>query len=418
MNILEYIETRFQEFFNRKPEVIASAPGRLDFLNTHQDYKGLPVVSVAINKRTYIAVSRSNTTQIVSLNLCVENQPCIDEFSVENPVLKGGGWFGDYIRSVVLVLKNKLGVTGEFNMLIYSDIPVASGLASSAALQVSAVKALSELWGFNLSRGEIAELAYTSEHDVMGIPCGRLDQYGSAFGYISRIETKPPYRVSTLKTQLFKFVAVNSGIKHSTGAIHPVRIYEIKRGIEQLLKQELPVEVKRLLSTNIYEVKWEELSIEDIKPYIEKLDETPRKRILFTLKMNYSTRLALELIENPSRSKLREVEEYLSRECSKCLEEADSASSHQLKLLGGLVNYQHVLLRDLYDVSLPQLEEIRRKALEAGAFAVKISGAGLGGALLAMVEDGSRGLNVVRETSRITSGSWLVEIDEGVRREK
>jgi len=63
------------------------------------------------------------------------------------------------------------------------------------------------------------------------------------------------------------------------------------------------VEVKRLLSTNIYEVKWEELSIEDIKPYIEKLDETPRKRILFTLKMNYSTRLALELIENPSRSK-------------------------------------------------------------------------------------------------------------------
>jgi len=108
MNILEYIETRFQEFFNRKPEVIASAPGRLDFLNTHQDYKGLPVVSVAINKRTYIAVSRSNTTQIVSLNLCVENQPCIDEFSVENPVLKGGGWFGDYIRSVVLVLKTNL----------------------------------------------------------------------------------------------------------------------------------------------------------------------------------------------------------------------------------------------------------------------------------------------------------------------
>ncbi|MEM0199207.1 MAG: galactokinase family protein [Desulfurococcaceae archaeon] len=55
--ILRYILNEFKNTFGEYPEVVASAPGRLDFLNTHQDYKGLPVVSVAINKRTYVALS-------------------------------------------------------------------------------------------------------------------------------------------------------------------------------------------------------------------------------------------------------------------------------------------------------------------------------------------------------------------------
>ena len=420
MKVLKYIVEKFKEVFGRQPDLIASAPGRLDFLNTHQDYKGLPVVSVAINKRTYIAVADSqSTTRVISLNLCLDGLPCMDEFSVEKPVLRGGGWFGDYIRSVVLTLKNKYRLAKDFYMLIYSEIPIASGLASSAALQVASIKALSDLWGFKLEKGEIAELAYISEHDVMGIPCGRLDQYGSAFGYVSRIETRPPYGVKTLETYTLKFVAINSGIRHSTGAIHPIRINEIRRGLEQLLLQkDIPSELKRLISLDPYETKWELINIETITPYLERLEYNAKRRILFTLKMHYSTIQALELMENPNPSRIREVEEYLTRECSVCLEEALKTHNPLLKALGGLINYQHVLLRDMYDVSTPELEEIRRRALEAGAIGVKISGAGLGGALFAIVEDEIIGERVARETSRTAAGAWLVKIDEGVRIEE
>ncbi|WP_243680050.1 galactokinase family protein [Vulcanisaeta souniana] len=56
----------FREFFNEEPALVASAPGRLDFLNTHQDYKGLPVVAVGINLRTYTAISLSQGNFVVA----------------------------------------------------------------------------------------------------------------------------------------------------------------------------------------------------------------------------------------------------------------------------------------------------------------------------------------------------------------
>jgi galactokinase len=136
----------------------------------------------------------------------------------------------------------------------------------------------------------------------------------------------------------------------------------------------------------------------------EVIVETPsHEGDLFNLSLDH----AVKVVETYKS----EVEEYLTRECSVCLEEALKTHNPLLKVLGGLINYQHVLLRDMYDVSTPGLEEIRRRALEAGAIGVKISGAGLGGALFAIVEDEIIGERVARETSRTAAGAWLVKID-------
>ncbi len=76
-------------------QLITSAPGRLDFLNTHQDYKGLPVVAVGINLRTYIAISRSQDEFVVaSGNLRDDNVKYVDKFSLSELKLLGGKWFG------------------------------------------------------------------------------------------------------------------------------------------------------------------------------------------------------------------------------------------------------------------------------------------------------------------------------------
>lgn len=122
---------------------------------------------------------------------------CRDVFLAKNVVLHEKDFFGNYIRSVVLALRESGFRVGDFDMLIYSEIPVAWGLASSVALQVAVLGALNELFGFNLAKHDIAELAYHNEHDIMGISCGRLDQYGSSMGGITRINTKPPYSTKT-----------------------------------------------------------------------------------------------------------------------------------------------------------------------------------------------------------------------------
>ncbi|MEM4824141.1 MAG: galactokinase family protein, partial [Zestosphaera sp.] len=419
--VIERISREYENFFSILPPLIVSAPGRLDFLNTHQDYKGLPVVSVAINKRTYVALSRAESiSRVVSVNLCGEVSECVDIFDAHTTSLREEGWFGNYVRSVIMALRERGASIRNFNMLISSEVPIASGLASSAALQVAVVTGLSELFGLRLSRQEIAELAYHSEHDLMGIPCGRLDQYGSVMGGVTLIETKPPFRTKTYNKVSLTFAVLDSGIKHSTRSVHSTRISELVEGLRDLLKRpETPHNIRALLSEDVYETRWADLKLEDLAPLLNNVSPASSKRILFTLKMHSSTVLALRLIEEGWTKELsRLVEDVIGEECPHCLSSSSESSDNMLRLLGGLINYQHVLLRDLYDVSTPELEIIRNKALEAGALGVKISGAGMGGSLLALVESREKGLEVIRQTRDVIRRGWVVSIDEGVRVDK
>ncbi|ADI32411.1 galactokinase family protein [Staphylothermus hellenicus] len=415
-----YIVSEYKRFYGLEPEVIVSAPGRLDFLNTHQDYKGLPVVSIGINLRTYVAISRSpsNYSRIISLNMLWEDKGFQDIFRVENTFLRMDKWFGNYIRASMIALKQCCGSIGDVWALIYSDIPIGAGLASSAALLVAFIGGVNELYGLGLDRRDVAELAYHVEHDIMNIPCGRLDQYGSAYGGIVRIETKPPYNVEELQRINGVFVVLDSGIKHSTADIHPLRQAEINTGLRLLLQMnDLDRRVREKLAREYYAVKWDMIRYEEIKPYLYRLPVIPRKRIEFTFKMNDSTRLALEVLKGgiPSFEKWVTVLGWGWRD--KILE-AMKNSDPVLSLIGLTMNYQHILLRDLYDVSLPQIEKIRDAALSAGGLGAKISGAGLGGSLIVLAKDRGTAEKILRKA--LDNGAvrgWIVEIDSGLRRE-
>ncbi|MEM2014223.1 MAG: GHMP kinase, partial [Desulfurococcaceae archaeon] len=158
-------------------------------------------------------------------------------------------------------------------------------------------------------------------------------------------------------------------------------------------------------------------TLEELQPYLEYIDTESRKRIVFTIKMNVSTRLAVELLENPSsKASKNALRDFLEYECPNCLKPVVGLHADDvLELIAGVVNYQHVLLRDLYDVSLPELELIRNTALSAGALGVKISGAGLGGSLLALASDKSSAEKVAMATRGVTKATWVVEVDEGTR---
>lgn len=417
-NTIKYVEEEFYKSYKHYPEIIVSAPGRIDFLNTHQDYKGLPVVSIGIDLRTYVAISRSNSDKCIveSINLRNEGREYRDVFNASRPMLRNGKWFGNYLRASILSLE-RMGYSVEgFNALIYSDVPVAAGLASSAALEVSFIGALNQLFGFGLSRMEIAEAAYTAEHDIMGIPCGRLDQYGSSYGGIIKINTRPPYGVEELPWINGVFTVVDSGIKHSTADIHPRRQAEINKGLELLLEMpDLPNNVKKYISPHHYDTYWEEIDFEKIKNYLDRLPSPYRERVLFTFKMHNSTMLALKII----RDENVEFEEIVSSLDLFDVDTIKNALKDKPRLIGLVMDYQHILLRDYYDLSLPALERIRNNMKEAGALGAKLSGAGLGGAIIGLTMDIDTAKKVLE--AGISGGGkrgWIVNIDDGVRVEE
>ena len=395
-----------------------SSPARADFLNAHQDYKGLPVVPAALNIRLRAEgeVIGGNRVYVRSLNFLREDLPCEDEFSLNDISYREKGWFGNYVRAVVNILKKRgygERITGV-RVEIDSEIPIGGGLGSSGSLEVALVKFFDAAFNLSLSTKEVAEFSYLAEREELGIPCGRLDQYGAAFGGIIKLETRPPYNVENLPKRDFLFVIVDSGIKHSTADIHPRRQQEIDKGLKQLLEQKLPEKLRKKLSSHHYEVEWEKISEEEIFPYLSTLNEKFADRILFTIRMHKSTELALKILRNQpiSVKEVANVTQISFEDIGRKMER----NRKDLVLLGLIVNYQHLLLRDLYEVSLPEIEEIKYGMLEAGAYGVKISGAGLGGSIIGIVDKIDIGEKVLKAgLERGGVRGWVSTIGEGVK---
>jgi galactokinase len=410
-----------ERFFGMGPWVVASAPGRADFLNTHQDYKGLPVVPVGINLRTFIFARFRNDDifTIKSLNLEELGEPCMDTFRVAVNEMRKRDFFGNYFRGVinVLVKRGDEHKLRGMDVIIKSQIPIGSGLSSSAALEISFLKLLNYACELGYTNKDLAELAYLAENAEVGVPCGRLDQYGSVYGGVIKLECKPPFHVEQLPFTNLIFAIIDSGIRHATADIHPARQREINKGLEVLMDSgEVPAQLKLRLGRRYNEPHWEKINEADITPYLSLLDRKVAKRILYTIKAQKSTEVGLRILrkEPIDNSELAYLGSYQA-ERAMC----KPLSERPYWILGEVMNQQHELLRDLYDLSLPELERIREAAMGAGAYGVKISGAGLGGSLIALVKDYETGWKVVQ--AGLSAGAkqgWVSNAARGARIER
>ena len=381
----------------------ASAPGRVDFLNTHQDYKGLPVVPIAINMRVYACAVEELGDRFIVESLDLRS---IEEFPINELGYSGG--FGDYLKACVAVLREYMGVpVAGYRVIISSDIPVGGGMGSSGALEVCFIKLLASLLGVDLGPDKLAEMAFQAENRKLGVPCGRLDQYASSYGGVILLHPKPPVRVERLGCPPLDILVVDSGIRHKTKTIHSERRKEIMEGVSQLLCMDLPKKLREKLQGGIEEIMWWRIREEELNPYINWIEEKYARRIIFTIRMNRLTEIAVKILKNEGIS--RAEYEYLCG-LGMCKENRE-------EILMFIVNKQHELLRDLYNVSLPKIEDIIQSAISAGARAAKISGAGLGGCIIVFVE--KEKIDDVSEACMNAGAKniWHVNVDVGARLE-
>jgi len=334
------------------------------------------VIPAAINIRCYIEGIPNNSGKIIlrdeGFGKTIEipfhtkflntpyNLGCEDYFkAICNVFMKNG-----YFRN----LKQKFGFKGR----LWNEIPQQSGLSSSAAILVVFAKLIDTILHLGLNENEIAQCAYSAEHDEMGIPCGQMDQLSVSLGRIFHMKCLTPPVITKIDKKVPGLVVGNTLIPKSTNSVHSIRVKEINDAINFL---------KTKINFNIYKTTFEE-----VEDYLYTENEIWLKRIRATLKNRDITAEA--------------IKEFKKKEPN-------------LKYLGDLLNKHQDYLRDDFEVSVEKIDRMIEAGIKAGAYGGKLTGAGMGGSII-MLAPG----NQDKVAKALTSAGGLgfsVKIDEGVR---
>jgi mevalonate kinase len=177
-------------------------PGRICLLGDKADLMGYPVIACAVDLEMNINLQKANDGVIRFYSKDIKE---CEQYSVHSKLAPSGSF--KYLTAAYSRLEEK--ISSGFAVNISSQIPIGSGMSSSAAITVGFIKALNLEYCLGLKTGEIAELAYLAEHDDCKISCGRMDQYSIAFGGATFIDTKKP-SVEALNIGSLPIIIANS----------------------------------------------------------------------------------------------------------------------------------------------------------------------------------------------------------------
>ncbi len=354
-------------------EFISSSPARVCLYGEHQDYLGLKVIPSAITLRLQITAELSRKSHI-SVYSSIQQQSIYLSPSISS-VSKNLFSFQSYLEAGIIALQRQFPhfTLPNFNATIDSAIPPESGLSSSAALLVGWINLLAKISFITLKPKEIAELAYVAEHDILGIPCGRMDQYSCALGKVISLDCTEPPVINTLSVPNCKFIVVFSNIPKHTSNIHSKKVDELKSVANKLET------IAQLPLTHIDIEDFQHLSLS------LSLDEQRVAQAILSIKKD-TEQAEVELKKN----------------------------NPSLTYLGKLLTSQQYALREGIGVSLPLLDKIVQTGINNGALGGKITGAGLGGSVVLLTDGNEKQISqAIADTLNLPN--WIVSSDEGVK---
>jgi galactokinase len=180
------ITEKFRSVFGRAPEIVAYAPGRIEFIGNHTDYNGGAVLGAALDRGIWVAVAGrpDGRRQFAS----DQRGAPVELQAAELVKQTGAASWVNYPLGVLAAL-SVFGVQAPdgFDYLAVSNLPTGAGLSSSAAIELASALAFLEMAGARLSRETVVKIGRHAENHFVGVPCGILDQGVSGFGQKDRL---------------------------------------------------------------------------------------------------------------------------------------------------------------------------------------------------------------------------------------
>jgi galactokinase len=164
--------------FHAEPEIFV-APGRVNLIGEHTDYAEGFVMPAAINFATLAGISPRSDGKVVVYS---ENYQEEREFDAAALPPKGSGHWSDYPIGVVSILAGEGNRIPAFSLSLWGDVPLGSGLSSSASVEVATAIAVESLMGKTYPGPKLARLCQRAENEYVGANCGIMDQFISANG--------------------------------------------------------------------------------------------------------------------------------------------------------------------------------------------------------------------------------------------
>ena len=171
MSLREQVITEFQRRFGEAPTTVARAPGRVNLIGEHTDYNDGFVLPAAIDRMMTVQARRNGASSTVRLTARATQQTFSFDLGHFSPVEKG---WQNYVMGVVSELQKLGGAISGFDAEFGGDVPIGSGMSSSAALECSFAVALNELFGLGFSKWQLIEASQRAEHNFVGIKCGNF----------------------------------------------------------------------------------------------------------------------------------------------------------------------------------------------------------------------------------------------------
>jgi galactokinase len=309
------------------------SPGRVNLIGEHTDYTGGYVLPMATDLHTRLEATPADKVRVRST---AADDQC--SFGVDDRE-PAGDW-SDYLRGCYAVLDAEGYRPGGFDGELTGTLPLGSGLSSSASLELAVLAFLNEAYNLGLSREEMAELGQRVENDFVGVSCGIMDQFAVALGregHALHVDTG---------TLAYDRVPVPDGLQ--------VVVYHT--GVERGLVDS-EYNQRRETVEDALDAPGVDSSTAVSEADLDGLPDLQRQRLGYVVRENERVQRATEAL-----------------------------AAGDAETFGDLLVRAHRDIAEHYDASCEELDYVVDRAVERGAHGARLTGAGWGGAAIAVVD--------------------------------
>ena len=330
------IADRYKDIFGNKPSQIGFTPGRVNLIGEHTDYNGGMVLPTALELGIDLALKARKDDQIYI------SSDKFDNLAQRSLTDKATDHWSDYITGA-MVLANEVGLMrGGANIAAQTNLPFGAGISSSAAVTVGVLKLAREQSGSSMSDKDIAVLARRVENEFIGMPCGIMDQMAVAIAH--------PGQALALNTETLGYDLIDLPNDFHMAVIHSGQYRQLNEGRYKERKEECDAVKAVLGHENICQIS--DVEFGSLSGLSDKLQRRAK---------------------------------HCMTEHRRTFDAVVSIRQGRLHAFGHLMNESHISMRDDFEITVPNVDELVEDAVKFGALGARQTGGGFGGCIVACV---------------------------------